>query len=48
MCICGDQEHQMTTSKATTQQPQLQMFGFHLSQPPYLCILESSVLDIDS
>jgi hypothetical protein len=31
------QEHQTVTTKATTQQPQLQMFVFHVCQPPYLC-----------
>ena len=34
--LCG-QKHQTTTSKATTQQPQLCMFVFHVRQPPYLC-----------
>ena len=27
----------MTRTKATSQQPQLQVFVFHICQPPYLC-----------
>ena len=36
-CALVGQKHQMTTTKTTTQ---LQMFVFHIHQPPYLCSCE--------